>query len=136
MLVLRKSVSKSLKFDLKWQFLYFKPILSAILVTIATGKSKINARILHLGCSSNKPIRMKLVKSNSVFGSRWGQNSPLMHVPLSHFTNSQWVKNWYKFEGVVFLSEYSSRNMRGSKGGDRRSRHPATLENHKFYRFL
>ena len=43
----------------KWQFLYFKPILSAILVTIATGKSKINARILHLpmGFSSNKPIR-------------------------------------------------------------------------------
>ena len=42
---------------LKWQFLYFKPILSAILVTIATGKSKIKARILHLGYSSNKPIR-------------------------------------------------------------------------------
>ena len=38
-------VSKSLKFGLKWQFLYFKPILSAVLVTIATGKSKINARI-------------------------------------------------------------------------------------------
>ena len=48
-LILKKSVSKSLKFGLKWQFLYFKPILSAILVTIATGKSKINARILHLG---------------------------------------------------------------------------------------
>ena len=56
-LILKKSVSKSLKFGLKWQFLYFKPILSAILVTIATGKSKINARILHLGYSSNKPIR-------------------------------------------------------------------------------
>ena len=41
----------------KWQFLYFKPIMLAILVTIATGKSKINARILHLGYSSNKPIR-------------------------------------------------------------------------------
>ena len=36
----KKSVSKSLKFGLKWQFLYFKPILSAILVTIATGKVK------------------------------------------------------------------------------------------------
>ena len=33
-------VSKSLKFGLKWQFLYLKPILSAILVTLATGKSK------------------------------------------------------------------------------------------------
>ena len=33
-LILKKSVSKSLK------FLYFKPILSAILVTIATVKSK------------------------------------------------------------------------------------------------
>ena len=35
----------------------FYSILSAILVTIATGKSKINARILHLGYFSNKPIR-------------------------------------------------------------------------------
>ena len=56
-LILKISVFKSLKFGLKWQFFYFKPILSAILVTIATGKSKINARILHLGYSSNKPIR-------------------------------------------------------------------------------
>ena len=54
---LKISVSKSLKFGLKWQFLYFKPILSAILVTIATGKSKINARILHLGYSSIEQIR-------------------------------------------------------------------------------
>ena len=56
-LILKKSVSKSLKFGLKWQFLYFKPILLAILVTLATGKSEINARNLHLGCSSNKQIR-------------------------------------------------------------------------------
>ena len=48
-LILKKSVSKGLNFGLKWQFLYFKLILSAILVTIATGKSKINAIILHLG---------------------------------------------------------------------------------------
>ena len=54
-LILKKSVSKSLKFGQKWQFLYCKPFLSAILVTIATGKSKINARILHFGYSSNKP---------------------------------------------------------------------------------
>ena len=51
-LILKTSVSKSLKFCLIWQFLYFKPILSAILVTIATDKSKINARILDLGYSS------------------------------------------------------------------------------------
>ena len=55
-LILKNSVSKSLKFGLKWQFLYFKPILLAILVTIATCKSKINARILHFGYSSNKSI--------------------------------------------------------------------------------
>ena len=82
-LILKNWVSKSLKFGLKWQFLYFKPILLAILVTIATGKSKTNAKILHLGYSSNKTNKMKLVKSNfSVFGSRGGQNSPLMHIPL------------------------------------------------------
>ena len=56
-LILKTSVSKSLKFGLRWKFLYFKPILTAILVTIATGKGKINARILRLGYSSNKPIR-------------------------------------------------------------------------------
>ena len=58
-LILKKSVSKSLKFGnfSKWQFFYFKSILTSILVTIATGKSKINARILHLGYSSNKQIR-------------------------------------------------------------------------------
>ena len=56
-LILKKSVSSSLTSGQKWQFLCFKPILSAILVTIATGKSKINVRILHLGYSSNKPIR-------------------------------------------------------------------------------
>ena len=38
-LILKKSVSKSLEFGLKWQFLYFKPILLAILVTIATDNS-------------------------------------------------------------------------------------------------
>ena len=31
---------KSLKFGPKWQYLYFKPILSAIFVTIATVKLK------------------------------------------------------------------------------------------------
>ena len=56
-LIPKKSVSKSLQFGLKWQFLYFKLIWSAILVTIATGKSIINGRNLHLGYSSNKPIR-------------------------------------------------------------------------------
>ena len=56
-LFLKNSASKSFKFCQNWQFLYFKPILSAILVTIATGKSKIKARIVNLGYSSNKLIR-------------------------------------------------------------------------------
>ena len=51
----------------KWQFLYFKPIMLAILVTIATGKSKINARILHLGYSSTKPIRWNWWKATFSF---------------------------------------------------------------------
>ena len=49
-------ISKSLKIGLQKPQIWpkiaislFKPILSAILVTIATGKNKINARILHLG---------------------------------------------------------------------------------------
>ena len=66
-LILKKSVSESLKFGLKWQFLYLKPISSAILITIATGKSKINARILHLGYSSNKPIRWNWWKATFSF---------------------------------------------------------------------
>ena len=37
-LILKKSVYKSLKFGPKWQFFYFKPILSAIFVTIAMVK--------------------------------------------------------------------------------------------------
>ena len=35
----------------------FKAYFVGLLVTIATGKSKINARILHLGYPSNEPIR-------------------------------------------------------------------------------
>ena len=65
-LILKKSASKSLKFGLEWQFLFFEPILSAILVTIATGKSKINARILHLGFSSNNQ-QDKIGESNFQF---------------------------------------------------------------------
>ena len=37
-LILKKSVSKSFKFGPKWQFLCFKPILTAIFGTIATVK--------------------------------------------------------------------------------------------------
>ena len=69
-LILRKLVSKSLKYGLIWQFLYFKPILLAILVTIATGKSKLNARILHLGYSSNKPIRRNWWKATALEGAK------------------------------------------------------------------
>ena len=71
-LILKKSVSKSLKFGLNWQFLYFKPILSAILVTIATGKSNINAKISHLSYSSNKPIRCNWWKATFSFSALEG----------------------------------------------------------------
>ena len=40
LIILKNSVSKSLKFGKKWQFLYFMPILSAIFVTIAMVKLK------------------------------------------------------------------------------------------------
>ena len=56
-IIINKLYIKKRLFGLKWQFLYFKPILSAPLVTIDTDKSKIKARLLHLGYSSNKPIR-------------------------------------------------------------------------------
>ena len=78
-------VSKSLKFGLKWQFLYFKPILSVILVTIATGKSKKMPEFYTwaiLLINQKDEIGNKQL---SVFGSREGQNSPLMHVPLSSY---------------------------------------------------
>ena len=39
-LIPKKSVYKSLKFDPKWQFLYFKPISYTIFVTVATVKVK------------------------------------------------------------------------------------------------
>ena len=39
-LIFKNVVSQSLKFGPKWWFLYFKPILSAIFVTIATFKVK------------------------------------------------------------------------------------------------
>ena len=63
----KKSDSKSLKFGLKWQFLYIRPILLTILVTIATSKSKTNAIILHLGYSPNKPIRLNWWKATFTF---------------------------------------------------------------------
>ena len=59
-LILKNSVSKSLKFGQKWQFLYLMPILSAIFVTIAKVKFKKNAEILHFSHSSNKPIKRNL----------------------------------------------------------------------------
>ena len=52
-------LSKPLKFGPKWQFLYLKPILSAIFVTIATIKIKENAEILYFSNSSNKKIGEK-----------------------------------------------------------------------------
>ena len=53
LIILKNSVSKSLKFVNKWQFLYFMPILSAIFV-------EINAEILHFSHSSNKTIKRNL----------------------------------------------------------------------------
>ena len=56
-LILKKSVSKKKpQIWPKMAISYFKPILSAILVTIATRESEINAKILLLGYSSNKPM--------------------------------------------------------------------------------
>ena len=81
-LILRKSVSKSLQFGLKWQFLYFKPILSAILDTIATGKSKKMPEFYTWAILLTNQLDEIGDKQLSVFGSRGGQNSLLMHVPL------------------------------------------------------
>ena len=77
-LILEKSVSKSLKFSPKWQFLYFKHIFCYH----SNDKSKINARILHLGYSSNKQMGDFREKQLSIFVSKGGQFRPLMHVPL------------------------------------------------------
>ena len=74
-------VSKSLKFDLKWQFLFFKPILSAIIVTIATANLN-KCQIFTLQYLLINQSKKKGEKQFSVFGSRGGQISPLMHVPL------------------------------------------------------
>ena len=64
----------------------FKPILSAILVTVATGKSKINARILHLSYFSNEALfKIKLVKSNFQFLALEGAKiAPKFTYPFRH----------------------------------------------------
>ena len=81
-LILKKSAWKSLKFSQKWQFLYLRSISAAIFVTIATIKLK---QILELYTSTILLVdQMDEIceKQLSVFGSRGGQISPLMHVPL------------------------------------------------------
>ena len=62
--------------------IYFKPILLAIFVTIATVKFKYMLKFftsLILLINGSKEIGQKQF---SVFGSKGGQISPLMHVPL------------------------------------------------------
>ena len=62
--------------------IYFKPILLAIFVTIATVKFKYMLKFFTsviLLINRSKEIGQKQF---SVFGSKGGQISPLMHVPL------------------------------------------------------
>ena len=76
-LILKKLVSKNLKFGPKRWFLYFKPVLLAIFVTKATIKIKINARNLHLSYSSVKTIRKKWWKATFRFWLQRGPKWPL-----------------------------------------------------------
>ena len=77
-----ESVSKSLKFGPKWQLLYFKLILSAIFVTIAPINWNEFYTTVILLINQLKEIGEKQL---SVFGSRGGQISPLMHIPLLEY---------------------------------------------------
>ena len=73
---------QKLKIWSKMQFLYFRPILSAIFVTIATVKFKYMPKFytsVILPINRSKEIGEKQF---SVLGSKGGQISPLMHVPL------------------------------------------------------
>ena len=70
-----RSSKALLKIGLKWQFLFFKPILGVIFVTMATVKL-IKCRLLHLGFSSKQPIKEIGEMQLSVFGSRGGKLAP------------------------------------------------------------
>ena len=67
--------------------MYFKPILSAIFVTIATVKFELMPKFytsVIILINQRKEIGEKQF---SVFGSRGGQISPLTYIPLSILSN-------------------------------------------------
>ena len=80
-LILKTLVSQSLQIGQKLLFLYFKPILLAIFVTIAEFYTWIILLI-----NQSREICQKQL---SVFGSRGGKISPLMHVALCLFIISK-----------------------------------------------
>ena len=78
----------------KWQFLYFKPILSTIFVTIATICQNLLLCYFLINESEKK------VKSNfRFFGSRRGQITYLMHVALLRR-----ILYWHEIKGNTFTS--------------------------------
>ena len=87
---LKKSVSQnkkegkrsSFKFGSKWQFLYFKPFLSAMFVTIATVKVKLMSDFYTWVVLRMNQSEENGEKQLSDFGSRGGQISPLMHIAV------------------------------------------------------
>ena len=68
----------------------------------SNGKSYINARLLHLGYSSNKTFRRNWWKQLSAFGSRGGQISPLMLIPF-------WVHVCNFCKSIYFCMSFISR---------------------------
>ena len=78
-----KSVSKSLKFCPKWQYLYFKPFLAAFFVTMSPVKLN-KCQHFTLGLFFYKPVRRNWWTAKFSFWLQRGQISPLMHVPLRY----------------------------------------------------
>ena len=73
---------KSLKFSPNWQFLDLRSILAVIFVTIATIKLKSVPEFYAGTILIVNQLDEIGEKQLSVFGSRGGKISPLMHVPL------------------------------------------------------
>ena len=91
-------VSKSLKFGPKWQFLCFKPVLSAIFVNIATVKFKPMPKFYLSAILQKYQSKEISEKQFSLLGSRRGQNSPLMHVPTYYFVKIRSDERFVKFK--------------------------------------
>ena len=70
-----------LKFAPKWSFSYFQPILAVIFVTIVKLETIPDLYTLAILVLINQLDEIG-EKQLLVFGSRGGQNSPLMHVPI------------------------------------------------------